>query len=357
MCKENEMPVITIITPYYNVKKVLFDNCVKSVVEQTYKNIEWIIVDDGSEKEYAENLDNVEKKYSFITAFHQKNNGPAHARNTALEKMSGKYFTFLDADDYLQKDFIEILYKKMKATNSDIVIGNMLYVSENEKEILDRGENKIEVTIPMTESNRRRLVDSFFRKKSHELSCENRKIETTNLWTVDNMGGKLYSKDIHGNVKFCSKVIHSQDNIYCLDTMLASKKISFVTDAYYFYIKNEGSHSLKRKGIEKYEEYFKELYKRLENWPEIFAGKMSNMILDIAYHLADNVSFTVFYKDLKNTVSHPLIRDFAKKIKIDQAAFKQQKRTIYAIKNNRIMYLALCVYVGKIKLIYGKRKI
>ncbi|MBQ8261299.1 MAG: glycosyltransferase family 2 protein [Lachnospiraceae bacterium] len=343
-------PLISIITPYYNVKKELFDVCVESVKRQTYSNIEWIIVDDGSEKEYADYLLKIEKENSFIKVLKEENSGPAIARNNALAEIKGEYFTFLDADDYLQDTFLEILYNAAVSTDSDIVIGNMLYVNELDKEIIGRGENKSNCSIEMTDINRKMIIDAFFRKNHSAIKTTDGEVYSGDLWTVDNMWGKLYrSKDL-SNVLLIPKLIHSQDNIYCLDTMLVCKKLSFVKEGVYYYVKNEGSHSLKRKGIEKYEEYYKELYVKLEKWPEIFTGKMSNMFLDIAYHLAEGVSCGVFYKDLKRNLSHPLIRMYSEKIGLEHAVSKQQKRTIKALKYNKPLFLLICVYVGKIKM-------
>ncbi len=352
MNKKEKYPLISIITPYFNTKKSLFDKCIESVSNQTYFNIEWIIIDDGSDEEYSSYLDDQAVKNSFMKVFHQKNSGPAIARNFALSNMRGKYFTFLDSDDYLQEDFIEKLYFQAVETGSDIVVGNMLYIDEVDGKLINRGENKQDVTFEMTEDKRYFILDSFFRKKQSKIKLSEKDtfISSEELWTVDNMGGKLYNADVHGKICLCPKVIHSQDNIYCLDTLLCSKKISFVKNVYYYYIRNEGSHSLKRKGIEKYQEYFKELYLRLIPWPEIFYGKLSNMILDIAYHLSDNVSFFKFYRDLKGNLNHPLLREYAGNIKLEYAAFHQQKRTLKALKYNLPFYLAVCVYVGKIKI-------
>ena len=343
-------PLISIVTPYYNTKRELFDACIESVNRQTYSNIEWIIVDDGSEKEYADYLTEKEKIYSFIRVIREKNSGPAVARNNALAEIKGEYFTFLDADDYLQDSFIEKLYSVALSTDSDIVIGNMLYVKENDKEIITAGENKKNCTIEMTDINRKLIIDAFFRRNHSAIKTTDREVYSGDLWTVDNMGGKLYQREKMASILLAPKVIHSQDNIYCLDALLKCEKISFVQECFYFYIRNEGSHSLKRKGIEKYEEYFKALYERLEKWPEIFTGKMSNMFLDIAYHLAEGVSCGVFYKDLKRNLSHPLIRMYSEKIELEHAVSKQQKRTIKALKYNKPLFLLICVYVGKIKM-------
>lgn len=116
-----ENPLISIIVPVYNVEKYL-ERCVDSVVGQTYKNIEIFLVDDGSTDNSGEMCDCFEKNDSRIKVLHKKNGGLSDARNAALDIFSGEYVTFIDSDDYVSPQYIEILYNALKNTDSDISI-------------------------------------------------------------------------------------------------------------------------------------------------------------------------------------------------------------------------------------------
>lgn len=107
------MELISIIIPIYNVSKYL-NRCVDSVVNQTYKNIEIILVDDGSKDNSGEMCDKYQEEYSNIKVVHKENAGLGFARNTGLEYVTGKYVIFVDGDDYIQKDMVENLYNDLK---------------------------------------------------------------------------------------------------------------------------------------------------------------------------------------------------------------------------------------------------
>lgn len=126
---------VSIIIPVYNVEKFLA-RCLDSVLAQTYRNIEVICIDDGSEDKSPRILDNYQKQYNNISVMHQKNQGASMARNLGLKKATGEYVTFVDSDDEIKSDFVEQLVSAIK--DGVIVIsgheslsagGDMLYRS------------------------------------------------------------------------------------------------------------------------------------------------------------------------------------------------------------------------------------
>ena len=112
---------ISIIIPVYNVEKYL-NKCLNSVIEQTYKNIEVILIDDGSTDNSGKICDEYAKNDIRIKIIHQQNGGVSTARNNGLEHATGKYITFVDSDDYIEKEMIETMAKKIMKKNADIVI-------------------------------------------------------------------------------------------------------------------------------------------------------------------------------------------------------------------------------------------
>ena len=112
-----EEDLITIVIPIYKVENYL-DKCVKSVINQTYKNLEIILVDDGSPDNCPKKCDEYEKKDTRIKVIHKENGGLSDARNAGIDIAKGKYITFIDSDDYVSEDYVEYMYNLLKQNNT-----------------------------------------------------------------------------------------------------------------------------------------------------------------------------------------------------------------------------------------------
>lgn len=137
---ENKKDLISIIIPIYNVEKYL-DKCIQTIINQTYKNLEIILVDDGSNDKSLFICDKYSKKDNRITLIHKNNEGVSIARNVGVKQSSGKYIVFIDPDDYVSNDHIETLYNCIEVNNVDLVISNAIDVTEDGK-IVNIKENK-----------------------------------------------------------------------------------------------------------------------------------------------------------------------------------------------------------------------
>ena len=124
--------LVSIIVPVYNVEKYL-RHCLDSLLNQTYKNIEVVMVDDGSKDSSGKICDEYAKKHKNFYVIHKENAGLGMARNTGLEYIHGRYVTFLDSDDLLEKNCIEGLYIGIVNYNADMCKGGF-------KRFLDSGE-------------------------------------------------------------------------------------------------------------------------------------------------------------------------------------------------------------------------
>ena len=125
--------LISIIIPVYNCEQYI-DKCTKSILSQSYRNFEIILVDDGSTDETGKICERYASGDKRIKVIHKTNSGPAAARNRGIEKAKGEFIFFIDADDYLEENAFGLLiggYKKYKA---DIVIGNFKKIKNNEIE-------------------------------------------------------------------------------------------------------------------------------------------------------------------------------------------------------------------------------
>lgn len=190
-----EKSLVSIIIPVYNVAPYL-NECLKSVLGQTYRDIEVIVVDDGSTDESLSICETFKKKDSRIKLIHQKNAGVSEARNTGMKVMAGKYVLFIDSDDKIENNMVECLVKEMDRDDkiSAVFCGykefddetNTLIkvVSPNKHRIVDRDEGVEEIfgvysTMLWNKLFRVSLIDE---KNLFDVSL---KIGEDELWMID----------------------------------------------------------------------------------------------------------------------------------------------------------------------------
>lgn len=113
-----ESPLISIVVPIYKVEKYL-DHCVTSILNQTYKNFELILVDDGSPDRCPQLCDEYAASFSYVKVIHKTNGGLSDARNVGMDIARGAYITFIDSDDYVHPYYLELLFKGIKETGAD----------------------------------------------------------------------------------------------------------------------------------------------------------------------------------------------------------------------------------------------
>ena len=128
----NNVSLISIIVPVYKVEQYL-DRCVESVVNQTYKNLEIILVDDGSPDNCPKMCDEWAEKDSRIKVIHKENDGLANARNSGIEICSGDYVMFVDSDDWIEPDMVEFLCLLIVKNNSDCTRCGVFFDNDNLK--------------------------------------------------------------------------------------------------------------------------------------------------------------------------------------------------------------------------------
>lgn len=176
---QNRTPLISIIVPCYKVEQYL-DECVTSIINQTYTNLEIILVDDGSPDNVPKMCDEWAKKDSRIKVIHKSNGGLSDARNAGLGIYSGEFVSFVDSDDFIEKDMIDVLYNLYKSTRADVCACKIQRYIQSTK--------KIEPINYFKYSN---CYDS----KSYIKNLLLRKIDCAS-WN------KLYTKEFIGNSKF-----------------------------------------------------------------------------------------------------------------------------------------------------------
>lgn len=136
--------LVSIIIPVYNVEQYLLQ-CVESVLAQTYRNVEIILVDDGSTDSSASLCDKLAEKDKRIKVIHKVNSGLSDARNIGTAVCNGEWIFYLDSDDYLEKSAIDALMEIQLMYNADIVIGNYYYTYSDRESIAQKEDGRIKV--------------------------------------------------------------------------------------------------------------------------------------------------------------------------------------------------------------------
>lgn len=221
--------LVSIIIPIYKVEKYIC-KCIESVINQTYKNLEIILVDDGSPDNCPLICDEYAKKDGRIVVKHKKNGGLSDARNTGLDIANGEYLFFLDSDDYIAEDAIEKLYRILTETNSDLAICNYEYVSESG--ILDI------------------LIDSPIKNEVMDRDLLFTKLTEQRNWFYVVAWNKLYKKSLFNNLRFPVGQVN-EDEFIVHKVFLKCKQGVSITDKLYFYLKREGSITTSAKSIKR----------------------------------------------------------------------------------------------------------
>lgn len=128
--KDSEKSRVTVIVPAYNSEKTIA-KCLRSILNQSYRDLEVIVVDDGSIDSTSDLVRRMADKDSRIHLFYQENAGTSAARNLGIDQASGEYLTFVDSDDYIARDYIERLQKRCESTGADMVICGLCFVGED----------------------------------------------------------------------------------------------------------------------------------------------------------------------------------------------------------------------------------
>ena len=206
---------VSVIVPVYDTEKYL-KKCLDSLVNQTLKEIEIIVINDCSPDNSKEILKEYEKKYNNIKVFHNKTNkGIGYNRNFGIEKATGEYIGFVDSDDYVDVTMYEKLYNKAKKDGLELVICNFYKMLEKEDSLEE-------------------ITPDFIIEEQKNTTLE----KTPSLLSKVNLApwNKLYKRSLLGNdVRFPEKLKY-EDAIVVIKALARSKKIGFIKDKLNYYL-------------------------------------------------------------------------------------------------------------------------
>ena len=217
----NNIPKVSVIIPVYNVEQYL-RQCLDSVVNQTFEDIEIIVVNDCSPDNSLKIIEEYKQKDErFVIVDLKKNVGLGFARNEGMKVAKGKYITFIDSDDYVSKDFVEILYKTIEKYQYDVISPDFYCYDDITKKISDSRHPKEFYNVPI----------STITIKQKLLYCED-------IHYARKIFRLQFLKD--NNIVF--KINKLEDTLFTWEIVLKTNKFMFIDDKIYFYrVNRKGS--------------------------------------------------------------------------------------------------------------------
>lgn len=213
--------LISVVVPIYKVEAYL-PKCVESIRNQTYHNLEIILVDDGSPDHCGELCDKYASEDARIKVIHKKNGGLSDARNAGIEIATGAYIGFVDSDDYIHPQMYEALYDGIQKNNADIAICRYQNVKEEENIFVEEMKNAKWVTLSNDQEKFDYSLGEF----------------TTVCFTV--AWNKLYKAELFEEIRYPYGKIH-EDEFTTYKTIDLANRIAYTEENLYFYVQRQGS--------------------------------------------------------------------------------------------------------------------
>lgn len=279
------MVKVSIIVPVYNVEKYL-DRCMDSLLNQTLKDIEIIMVDDESPDNCPMMCDEYAKKDARVKVIHKQNAGLGYARNSGLEIAAGEYVAFVDSDDFIDLGMYETLYEKASQNKLDIAFcgfnsydhGKIVHtVSEVNGYLQYNEEDCQKVLLGMVNNcgNKNKIV-------KYEMS----------VWHG------IYCRDVieRNGIKFCSeRDFSSEDIIFHIDLIKECNSIGFIPQAFYYYCFNDSSLTkcYRDDRLERHDILFREIARRISFKKYCFSPKKAShlFLLKLRYDITIVASY------------------------------------------------------------------
>ena len=272
------MALISVIVPIYGVEKYL-NKCVESLVNQTYSNLEIVLVDDGSPDNCGKICDEWAEKDTRIKVVHKENGGLSDARNAGLAVATGAYVSFIDSDDYVELTFIEKLYTALSQNNADIAECATRYVTETGEEL------KV-----------REATDGIY----EPIIALEKLVQEKGLYQT--VWNKLYTKEVVGDILF-AKGKYNEDEFWTYKIFDRANKIVSVSDVLYNYLQRGSSiigvgYNIRR--LDGVDALFERM-QYLSKYPELKDLLCQNFVLGCLWHL-QSVMRTLKGEQKKQTV-------------------------------------------------------
>jgi len=226
------MPKISVIVPVYNVEQYIH-RCVDSILAQTFTDFELIMVDDGSPDNCPAICDEYAEKDDRIHVIHQKNGGLSAARNAGIDKANGDYLTFVDSDDVIHPQFLELMINDLLISMNDIAICQLF--SFEKSIIFERIDNCLVNYLSAIEA------------------CKRIYIRSENNFLFVTAWGKLYKTELFQNIRFPIDRLH-EDQFVTYKLLFAANQVSLINEQLYGYRNNSTSIMNSKFSIKRYDD-------------------------------------------------------------------------------------------------------
>lgn len=275
------MAKIDVIVPVYNVERYL-EKCIDSIINQTFRDFNLLLVDDGSTDKSGEICDRYAQRYAFIRVIHKENGGASDARNRGLEESGSEYIAFLDSDDYIDVHYLEILYSILSRNHADLAVCSMRNVLDEQsgrkhfprkaasfgKGFKTGGNFREKVVLP-TEIISKAEVISRAEAYRRILTCDDMYVCSCS---------KLYHRKLFDGVRY--PVGEICEDTYIINQIIEnSSRIVCTRYAGYYYVRRKGSawhqgmtpmHKAAVRNAKRLWRFIKERYPEVEDAAKIF---------------------------------------------------------------------------------------
>lgn len=254
---ETEYPLISVIVPVYNSEKYL-DDCIRSLLNQTYKNIEIILIDSAS-ADLSQNIcEDYAEKFSNIRFLKKSCEGVSASRNMGLDSAKGEYISFVDSDDVIEPDMLSTLYNDLKEHNSDMAVCSFL-MCDGDVKTLSRP-----IADPVVFSSDSAIRNALIGKDFAGQSCN-----------------KLFKAEKIGKLRFNREIFVYEDLLFVIEVMLNCKTVVYHSLPLYHYILHSDSAFHKSMDDRRYSAHtaclmIKDLLAKTEN---SYAGELSAAVI------------------------------------------------------------------------------
>lgn len=313
--------LISVIVPIYNVEKQL-KRCINSIINQTYKNIQILLIDDGSKDSSGKICDNFSKYDTRIIVLHQDNTGVSAARNKGIELAEGRYICFIDSDDYIEKNYIEELHQLMKDEKIDLGICDLNYKYTNKEDCWS--------TVGKKTINLKNVSEEIF-------------LELNEKYLLYGPYNKIFKSSIikKQKIRFIKEMSYGEDLIFNLSYLQYVKIIKTTNQTRYNYIADIDNSLANKYRADRFKTgkiIFEELYKFFE---------INGMLSEKSKKYLYGRIFDDAYNNICECVKNQSCKESLKEIK--KILFDQKIKESYAYIDNR-KYSA-----NLIKLIHHKK--
>lgn len=255
-------PLVSILIPVYNTEEYL-SQCLDSIVNQTYSNLQVVIIDDGSKDTSLCIAQKYAKQYPYIEVYHNENQGVALTRNNLLDKVKGDYVLFVDSDDWCELDMVEYLVNNAISNNTDVIVCGM---------VVNDAPVRIDFQEKMLTQEETIKIFLFHKEMTGSL-CN-----------------KFIKMNLLHDLYFQRDISYGEDALFCWNFLQKAKQIMITNRQLYHYRMNDFSISHKPFGIQKYSAYYVWniiAQDTLNKWPQFYEFALGHFAVSMTILLRD----------------------------------------------------------------------